>query len=458
MNDNDDAARRPGGADAGQADSGAASGGSDGAASGGSGGAASGRSGGGAAVRSGGDRPVWRGFRLLTMATVIVGVLLLAAAAFVFSYAPVRDIALASGLRAGLARVFPLLPDAVLVVACAAALALRGAKWWTRWFTWLSILVLIALVGTVDAVHAMAIKLPRRPVAATVAVLPWALLLLGLRLWLSVLRHGRVEPTAAPAPAQPAAPAVAQPAAPAVAPQPAAGPGDRRQPGDVPADAAPPSTAGPAHTAPPLVAALHEAAAISAEPVEAVQARALPAGPASDASGSAAAPAWRPTGLDLILPPLLDEPPADGGNYTDATVELAMDADPEPDDPSSDDDDASSVTSGGYHGSALPPGIEDPALDPAAGFEATPPLLSAPVPEPDDTSPDDAAPGDTSPDDAETGAAAPGDAAPDHPGPAPPERPEPGAQPPERSPRHGAPPAEFQRVRSSPVPPGKSKR
>src|SRR6266516_1976159 len=124
MNDNDDAARRPGGADAGQADSGAASGG-----------------GGGAAVRSGGDRPVWRGFRLLTMATVIVGVLLLAAAAFVFSYAPARDIALASGLRAGLARVFPLLPDAVLVVACAAALALRGAKWWTRWFTWLSILV-----------------------------------------------------------------------------------------------------------------------------------------------------------------------------------------------------------------------------------------------------------------------------------------------------------------------------
>src|SRR6266702_529260 len=123
MNDNDDAARRPGGADAGQADSGAASGGSDGTASGGSGGAASGRSGGGAAVSSGGDRPVWRGFRLLTMATVIVGVLLLAAAAFVFSYAPVRDIALASGLRAGLARVFPLLPDAVLVVACAAALA-----------------------------------------------------------------------------------------------------------------------------------------------------------------------------------------------------------------------------------------------------------------------------------------------------------------------------------------------
>src|SRR6266567_2197415 len=141
----------------------------------------------------------YRGLRLLALITVIAGVLALAAAAFVFSYAGVHRIALAAGVPAGLARFYPALPDAVLVVACAAALSLRGAKWWTRWLAWLSIIVLAAAVGTVDAVHAMGIKVPRRPLAATIAVVPWVLLLLGFRLWLSVLRQPRHASAARPA-------------------------------------------------------------------------------------------------------------------------------------------------------------------------------------------------------------------------------------------------------------------
>ncbi len=147
----------------------------------------------------------YRGLRLLALITVIAGVLALAAAAFVFSYAGVHRIALAAGVPARLARFYPALLDAVLVVACAAALALRGARWWTRWLTWLSIIALVALVGAVDAVHAMGIKLPRRPVEASVAVLPWVLLLLGFRLWLSVLRQPRHGDVASVAPASAAA-------------------------------------------------------------------------------------------------------------------------------------------------------------------------------------------------------------------------------------------------------------
>ena len=133
-----------------------------------------------------------QGLRSLALLTVIVGVLALAAAAFVFSYAGVRDIARAAGIQAGLARFYPAVPDAVVVVACAAALALRGARWSARWLVWLSIIAIVALVGAADAVHAMAIKLPRRPAEGAVAVLPWLLLLLlllGFRLWLSLLRH-----------------------------------------------------------------------------------------------------------------------------------------------------------------------------------------------------------------------------------------------------------------------------
>jgi hypothetical protein len=76
--------------------------------------------------------------RVVALAAVITGVILLAAAAFVLAYAGIHAIALAAGVSPTLARLYPLIFDAMLVVASAAALALRGGGWWTKFYAWLS--------------------------------------------------------------------------------------------------------------------------------------------------------------------------------------------------------------------------------------------------------------------------------------------------------------------------------
>jgi hypothetical protein len=129
--------------------------------------------------------------RVTALAAVIIGVVLLAAAAFVLSYAGIHQIALAAGVPPALARLYPLIFDAMLVVASAAALALRGAGWWTRCYVWLSLLLLLAAVAAGDAVRAMGQSLPHRPAAGAVAVLPWVLVLLAFGLLLAMLRQLR---------------------------------------------------------------------------------------------------------------------------------------------------------------------------------------------------------------------------------------------------------------------------
>ena len=115
-------------------------------------------------------RPTWPA-RLVQLATIVV-VTAIAAATFVLSYAGVHAIALRAGVSPELARFYPAVFDAVLVIACAAA-PLR-TRWLTRSYTWLVIIVVIGLLGTMDAVHAMNVTLPRRATDGTVAVLPWA--------------------------------------------------------------------------------------------------------------------------------------------------------------------------------------------------------------------------------------------------------------------------------------------
>ena len=66
-----------------------------------------------------------RGLRLLGLVAVSAGVLLLMAAAFVLSYTGIHAIALSAGIRPRFARIYPVIFDAMLVVACAAVLALR---------------------------------------------------------------------------------------------------------------------------------------------------------------------------------------------------------------------------------------------------------------------------------------------------------------------------------------------
>jgi hypothetical protein len=122
--------------------------------------------------------------------TVLI-VACVAAGTFVLSYTGVHALALQSGVSAKLARFYPAIFDAVLVIACAAA-PLR-ARLWTRLYTWIVIVVVVGLLGTLDAVHAMNVTIPRRQAAGVAAVLPWVLLLLAFVLWLAILRHFRVE-------------------------------------------------------------------------------------------------------------------------------------------------------------------------------------------------------------------------------------------------------------------------
>ena len=68
-----------------------------------------------------------RGLRLLGLVAVAAGVLVLMAAAFVLSYTGIHAIALSAGISPRFARIYPVIFDAMLVVACAAVLALRGA-------------------------------------------------------------------------------------------------------------------------------------------------------------------------------------------------------------------------------------------------------------------------------------------------------------------------------------------
>jgi Protein of unknown function (DUF2637) len=137
-------------------------------------------------------------FRVTAVVTVITGVVLLSIAAFLLSYRPIREIALASGASPGLAALYPLMLDAMLVVACAATLALREAVWWIRSYAGLSFFVLLVLVALGDATHAARISLSYRAMAAITAVIPWVLVLVGFGLCLVILRHLRGSATGTP--------------------------------------------------------------------------------------------------------------------------------------------------------------------------------------------------------------------------------------------------------------------
>ena len=134
--------------------------------------------------------------RLVALIAAITGVIVLAAAAFVLSYGGIHKIALSAGVSASMARIVPVIFDAMLVVSCAAVLSLRAANWWHRAYAWLTALVLLAAVAAADAVHATGTHIPRKPAAATIAVLPWVLLLLAFSLLLSMLRQFRRARTA----------------------------------------------------------------------------------------------------------------------------------------------------------------------------------------------------------------------------------------------------------------------
>ena len=146
------------------------------------------------------DYPVTRGarpgdphlrLRLAALTAVIVGVILVALAAFLLSYTGIHQIALQAGVSAGLARLYPLMFDAMLVITCSAVLATRTAGWATKVYVWVCLLLVVGAVAVGDALYATGVHLTGQAARATIAVVPWVLLLLGFGVWLVMLRHWR---------------------------------------------------------------------------------------------------------------------------------------------------------------------------------------------------------------------------------------------------------------------------
>jgi len=146
------------------------------------------------------DYPVMRGpragdphlrLRLAALTAVIAGVILVAVAAFLLSYAGIHEIALQAGVAPGLARLYPLMFDAMLVISGSAVLALRSAGWGTRCYVWACLLLVIAAMAVGDALHATGVYLTGQAARAVIAVIPWVLLLMGFGVWLVMLRQWR---------------------------------------------------------------------------------------------------------------------------------------------------------------------------------------------------------------------------------------------------------------------------
>jgi hypothetical protein len=138
-----------------------------------------------------------RALRIVALVAVWLGLAALAAATFVLSYSAIRAVALQAGIEPRLARGYPLLLDAMLVIVLAAVLALRGAGLPSRLLAWLTLLVVVAAAAGADALHAVGRRLPQQAAAITAAVLPWVLVLIAFVLLLAMLRHARLRRTAA---------------------------------------------------------------------------------------------------------------------------------------------------------------------------------------------------------------------------------------------------------------------
>jgi hypothetical protein len=287
-----------------------------------------------------------RVLRVTALVAVCAGVAALAAAAFIFSYAGIHSVALQAGVNVRLARGYPLILDVLLVVVLAAVLALRGAGWPSKLLAWISLIALLAAAAGADALHAAHDKLPTRTAEITIAVVPWALVLIAFVLLLAMLRQARLrrshsgqratrpkwqpqEPP--PLSTQPLVPGFAPPAAP-VAPE--GGPADTlklvvpRQPTpELAANRVPALAAAAAHNgeAPEDVDPKDD---VPAGPDDA-PALSAPPGPAAEPSLAAEpSPAAEPS--LAAEPAIVDREPA-------PEAEHSLDAELAPDDPSSDE-------------------------------------------------------------------------------------------------------------------------
>jgi Protein of unknown function (DUF2637) len=138
-------------------------------------------------------RDAGRALRILALIAVAVGLAALTAAACVLSYSSVHHLAIQAGVHGRLAGVYPLIFDAILVVAGCSVLALRGAGLVSRLFSWLCMLVLLAALAAGGALRAEAVKIPHKIAALVAAIVPWALVLIGFGLLVALLRYARLR-------------------------------------------------------------------------------------------------------------------------------------------------------------------------------------------------------------------------------------------------------------------------
>ncbi|KQV07061.1 DUF2637 domain-containing protein [Leifsonia sp. Root112D2] len=126
-----------------------------------------------------------------------VGVCALAAGGFTLSFSALDDLAVASGIDHQLAFLWPLIVDGFIVVATAAAFALRSRGPAVTWYPWLALVLFsaISVVGnSIHAANAARIGVPV-PVATVVSAVPAIALLVATHL-LVVIVDSRRQPAA----------------------------------------------------------------------------------------------------------------------------------------------------------------------------------------------------------------------------------------------------------------------
>ena len=134
-----------------------------------------------------------RALRLLALIAVAGGLAALTAAACTLSYASIHHLAIDAGVSRRLAAIYPLIFDALLVIAGCALLALRGAGLPSKVYAWFCLLLLLGALAAGSAARAAAIHIPHRRAEIVAAVVPWALVLIGFGLLLALLRYARIR-------------------------------------------------------------------------------------------------------------------------------------------------------------------------------------------------------------------------------------------------------------------------
>ncbi|MFC6080220.1 DUF2637 domain-containing protein [Sphaerisporangium aureirubrum] len=123
--------------------------------------------------------------RRLGTSVAVLAVAGLAGAACTLSFEPLRALAMTGGARGDLAYLYPAGFSALLAVALISVFLLRSRRWPARVQAGFVLAVLVVAAATANTVVATGATINPREAAVTVAVLPWALLVLGL--WLLLL-------------------------------------------------------------------------------------------------------------------------------------------------------------------------------------------------------------------------------------------------------------------------------